>query len=183
MDSITRTAQSAVINYYNTLRRMGSISRQDKYRLLVLWFFHYLKNRSDFLYVPEWTEEDGKDVLEWKIDRVLEAQLERKFRCNIPCLEDSCFVELFGDDECVPVMEVLWDDSEEDEPFYRLLVTNATAYFMQIADETGKSIEEILDNYMWTNGSGLLVPNDNDKEIDEDGVKLLGTNNQKIQQQ
>lgn len=183
MDSITRTAQSAVINYYNVLRRMGNVNRQDKYRLVVLWLFHYLKNRSDFLYVPEfYKDDDGKQHLKgWKIDRVLEAQLERKFRCNVPCLEDSCFVSLLGSDECTPVIEKLWDDAEE-EVFYRLLVTNATAALMQIAEETGKSIEDILDNYMWTNGSGLLVPNENQKELNEDGVELLGTNNQKLQE-
>lgn len=177
MDSITRTAQSAVINYYNVLRRMGNVGRQDKYKLLVLWLFHHLKNRSDFLYVPEFEiGENGKRHLKgWKIDRLLEAQLERKFRCNVPCLEDSCFVSLLGSDECVPVMEALWDDSDDDDFFYRLLVTNATAVLNQAAED-GDTLEDILDGYIWTNGSALMAPSANAAEELAEG--LLGTNNQ-----
>ena len=159
MDSITRTAQSAVVSYYNTLRRMGSIHRQDKNKLLVLWFFHYLKNRSDFLW--KWDKQAG----EFKVDRELESYLEKRFRCNIPCLTDaSCFIKLLPEDNCIPLLEILWNSDDEDEISYTVLVTNAT---QPLGDDNGyeiDDIQEIVDEIPWTNSSNFIIPNAEDTD-------------------
>lgn len=117
MDSITRTSQSALIAYYNVLRRMGKITRQDKYRLLVLWFYNHLKNESDFLW--KWADESGKFV----IDKELENLVERKFRQNLQCLlQSSCFIKYHSDDNCEPVSGDTWIPADA----LHLMVTNAT---------------------------------------------------------
>lgn len=169
MDSITRTAQSAVVSYYNALRRMGNVHRQDKYKLLVLWFFHWLKNRSDFLW--KW----DKEANEFRVDRELEKEVERRFKCNIPCLSGaSCFIKLLPDDNCVPLLEVMWDDSHEDEDiYYRFLVTNATRVMQYDGQQDADDISEILENIPFTNGSAFIVPN----EEDESDVNTFMTDN------
>lgn len=162
MDSITRTAQSSIVSYYNALRRMGSIHRQDKYHLLVLWLFHYLKNRSDFLY--KW----NADLNKFEVDRELEAWLEQRFRCNIACLMgSSCFIKLLPDDNCTPILEILWEEGGEDEePHIRILVTNATYALQENNDNTtGEDVDEILNSMIWSNGSAVMrVNNDNDDD-------------------
>lgn len=131
MDNVLKTTQDAFINYFNSLRRLGSITQQDKYKLFVLWFFYFLKYKSDFLYdikITEVENEDG-DVIEkkyeWFINRDLESYVNKIFKSNIECLlQDSCFIHLLNIDNCYPVLEALW--SEPITKTLEILVTNDT---------------------------------------------------------
>lgn len=161
MDSITRTAQSAVVSYYNTLRKNGGARRGDREKLLTLWLFHYLKNRSDFLAKPVLTKDDDGKITwcDWKVDTELEAQLERAYRKNLPCLTAaSCFIHLLPDDECIPLLEIFWDGSVDYN--YRILVTNATEILASKGRLDGESVQGIMDSYVWKDNSALMQPND-----------------------
>lgn len=123
MDKLTRTANSALVAYYNNVRRMGSVGRQDKYRLLVLWYFNWLKNHTDFLY--KWDETANGDIGGFVVDKKLEASLEKQFGANLQCLlQSSCFVKLHADDECVPLSGMEWYHADN----YDLMVTNDTPF-------------------------------------------------------
>lgn len=165
MDNITKTTQNAFVSYYNSLRRLGNISKQDKYKLLVLWFFYYLKYKSDYLYKPEEFEinADGQKVVKkWSIDRELEHCLNSKFMNAINCLSNnSCFINLTRVEECTPLVEVFWQYAEpSDDGTYTFLVTNATNPLN--FNKFSGSIEDILEqmsNSMWTNGSAFIQTN------------------------
>ena len=163
MDSITRTAQSALVSYYHTIRRMGGLRKGDQGKLLVVWLFHNLKNRnlSDYLSMPTFVrDEDGfiKEC-EWHIDTELEMQLEKMFRKNLPCLtENSCFIHLLPDDQCIPLLEIFWDSSVD--YYYELLVTNATDILSSKGKLRGDTVQNIMDSFEWTEDSALMQPND-----------------------
>lgn len=164
MDSITRTAQAAVIQYYNALRRIGAIRRQDKYNLLVLWFFHYLKNESDFLYRWDNTKKT------FTIDTYLEQQLEKKFRCSIECLADaSCFIKLLPSDNCTPVIGNNWyaNVPEDEADKLLLFIPNATGIPLDNGemDLTTSSIQiedigEFLQDTFTDEDNGILDSHD-----------------------
>lgn len=157
MDSITRTASSALTKYYDILRRMGNIYKQDKYKLLVLWFFNYLKNDSDFLY--KWDDENKRFV----VDRTLEQFLEKKFRENVDCLSNaSCFIKLLPDDNCTPILEINWDlpiNHIPDRPILRVLVPNATAIVDRNNNKTDVTeiynLIDVIDSINWNEGGAL----------------------------
>lgn len=152
MDSLTHTTQSALVRYYNVLRRMGSIRKQDKYKLLVLWFFYYLKNNSDFLYT--WDAEQEKFVIDTKLER----EVEKKFRCNLDCLLNaSCFIKLMASDNCIPIIDNMWTYPDIVERIVaKLFVPNATGIIIgsDIDDDTLKLDIDDTDDLLWTSGSG-----------------------------
>lgn len=169
MDSITKTVQNAFVNYYNSLRRLGNISKQDKYKLLLVWFFYQLKYHDDFLKKPIFVKDDeGNDTNEidtWVIDRQLESQINKTFMKNINCLmQNSCFIKLVGSYDCVPIINVNWT-SEPVVQALKALVTNATAVIGNIPSNI-TDVQQ-LSQLLWTNGSAFIV-NDDEELINPD---------------
>lgn len=157
MDSLTHTTQSALLRYYNVLRRLGFIRKQDKYRLLVLWFFYYLKHNSDFLY--KWNNDQQKFIIDTKLERLL----EKRFRCNLDCLlESSCFIKLMPADNCIPIMNNMWTYPQLVEKFIaKLFVPNATGIIWggELDDDNVLELDEDVefDDIVWTGGSGKFA--------------------------
>ncbi len=157
MDSITRTSQSALESYYSVLRRKGAVNQQEKYKLMVLWLFDNLKNHSDYLRVPEfiYDEEGALKDCEWPVDRELEADLEKRYRCNLPCLsEGSCFIHILPDDECIPILNIDW--IEDPEQTFTFLVTDATVMTKRIGKPDGSSVEGVVSAYEWNEEANLM---------------------------
>ena len=165
MDSITRVAQSALLNYYTTVRKMGGAGRQDRYKLLVAWMYYELKHNSDYLQEPEIIrDEDGSIAsCNWHIDRKAELDLEKKYRDNLACLTSgSCFIHMLPDDECIPVVEVICPHQLEER--FRILVADASEIGVRLSDPDGTSIEGIVNAYDWEENSALFQANDNEEE-------------------
>lgn len=169
-DSIAKTADNALVGYFNMLRRAGGVSLSERYKLLLLWFFNNLKNDSDFL---QYYDDTDEYAAQWKIDRDLENKVNNVFYQNIQCLsQDTCNIRLIGED-CIPVPEYMWyNDTTPTEKHY-LLVLNDT-------DPIETSIEVDLDNMswqdafvseIWSQASGFIIEN-KDTEEEEDPIYL-----------
>lgn len=162
MDSVTKTTQNAYVNYFEALRRFGNITKQDKYKLLVLWFFYYLKYKSDFLYQYA---NNTEDRFVWNVDRTLENFVNAKFMSQIDCLTTaSCFIKMSQYSDCVPVIEKWWRDMPNvPEQVFQFLVTNATNVIAQHNVEfvTNDDFEK-LNDFLWTNDSGIMTSGSSD---------------------
>lgn len=191
MDNVLKTTQDAFINYFNSLRRLGNITQQDKYKLFVLWFFYFLKYKSDFLYdikITEVENENGEVIqkkYEWFINRDWESYVNKVFKSNIECLlQDSCFIHLLNTDNCYPVLEALWG-----EPIIKvleLLVTNATdtGDKQLMFDDRGEKplAKQLEDNYgvdFMGNGNFMLSNDDAEDPDDDKNEEYLTANKNK----
>lgn len=155
MANITSTAHDAVVSYYNVLKRMGNIKKQDKYRLLVLWFFNYLRNESDFLY--EW----DCNLKKFKVNKKLEAVVQKMFNANMQCLmQSSCFIKMHNDDNCVPLSGMDWDTIDG----WHFIVTNATPHDKVDGSYPADNIINVLDMIFASLGEGEAFM------IDKDGA-------------
>jgi len=163
MDSIAKTTGHAFVGYFNTLRKMGGASLSERKKLLLLWFFDYLRNNSDFVYYYE-TE---SDVDEWKVDNKLVAEIERVFMQNISCLTDNtCNIRLLEGD-CTPVVEAIGFIQSQPEERKYLIALNETEPIGSI-DIEDMPLQQALDNEIWLTNSGLII--DNDVKEDEDNI-------------
>lgn len=108
MDKIKRISWNAFINYFNTLRQVGQVKIQDKGKLAILYFFYYLKYRSDYLY--DLVEDpDHTSIGFWVINRERERELMSKFNNLLACVaKDSCFIKLLNSDKCVVNNQPTW---------------------------------------------------------------------------
>lgn len=108
MDKIKRITHNAFINYFNTLRQIGQVKIQDKGKLAILYFFYFLKYRSDYLYDLV-QDPNQASIGEWVINRERENELMAKFNSLLACLaKDSCFVKLLSSDRCVQNNQPTW---------------------------------------------------------------------------
>lgn len=194
MDNISLTTQNSFTNYFNVVRRFGDMSQQDKYNLFVVWFFYYLKYKSDFLYdidIP-FNKEDYNAESElpykWFIDRDLETFVNKKFKDQIACLtKDSCLIKVLYADECYPVPEKLW--TEPIAKTLELLVSNNTNVDTNpiIFDNSSKKIlvDQLGELYkeLWSTNSSLMVENEYDEEnvIVKNEKKYLTSNKNKYE--
>lgn len=192
-DKVIKTTQNAFINYFNSVRRLGGVSQQDKVKLLILWFFYFLKYRSDFLYDYDLlrerdieTNEDKIISYKWHIDRNMESYVNKKFNEQINCLlQDSCFIKLIGFEECYPMLETIW--SEPITKILEVLATNAT-YIEDVSqiifDDASKKtlLEQIDERYgsAWYENSNLMIDNDSEKVVDSEGEETIYPNSDNV---
>ena len=147
---------------------------QEKARLMVVWLFDYLKNRCDYLKTPVIERDEEGTIIScgWIVDNDAQAALERKYRCNLPCLaSDSCFIKIMPDDECIPIVDIQWyDDIEE---VFTFLVSDQTEIVGQNSRPGTDSVESIVEAYDWDDGSCLFHTNDSE---DDDYTTAMGIN-------
>lgn len=161
MDSIAKTTGNAFVGYFNTLRRMGGASLSERYKLMVLWFFDYLRNNSDFVYYYETGEDETN---EWRVDHDLVDHVERVFRDSIMCLSgDTCNIRLM-DGDCTPVENVIgFADTDPVEKKY-LIVLNETDPIDTSYNTKDMDFNEALASEIWQEGSGFVIDNDHNEE-------------------
>lgn len=170
MDNVIKTTQNAYENYFNSLRRFGNITKQDKYKLLVLWFFYHLKYKCDFLYKSV-ADENGKRT--WEVDRQLESEINKKFMSQLNCLTNaSCFIKLSPYNDCTPIAGSIW--FEDVEHILQFLVTNATNLIVE-HNVSDLSDYDKLKELLWVNGSGIMTEHGST----EDDMKFLNINEER----
>lgn len=161
MDSIAKTTGHAFVGYFNTLRKIGGASLSERKKLLLLWFFNYLRNDSDFVHYYE----NSEDVVnEWKVDNELVAEIEQVFMQNISCLTDNtCNIRLLEGD-CTPVVEAIGFINSQPEERKYLLALNDTTPIGIIDSLDSISLQQAMENFIWEEGSGLIIDNDHTDE-------------------
>lgn len=152
---------------------MGQVGRQDRFRLLVLWFFNYLKNDSDFLW--RWDADKGKFV----INKKLEAKIEKAYRKNLGCLTySSCFIKPKADDNCTPVSGLEWQTADS----WKLMVSNSMPqdingsypqeYIVDVLNTISKELEA-------KSKEGFFFVKDHEDGIDDIDKGYMTSNNDK----
>lgn len=167
MDRITKIAWNAFINYTEMLRRGRSISLTDKAKLMVVYFFYYLKHRSFFLLDHVDGEIGPNGVPQnpgyFVINRDREQKLNKLFDKLLGCLsKDSCFVKPLDGEECSQL--VLFTPIPPRE--IAALITNACMW-----DDPDYIIDpnDPMD-------VGFIYPAENAEPVDEDTCKFITEN-------
>lgn len=110
MDRITRISWNAFVNYFTQVVRFGKITKQDKYRLLVVYFFYYLMHKTFYAYdfIRGDVNQQGQFVL--NDDKMV--SIIKKFESLLDCLSaDSCFIKPLESDKCIPLLTPLEIDT------------------------------------------------------------------------
>lgn len=126
MDKILKTTDNAFCKYFEMIGRYGTIKQQDRIRLLILYFFYYLKYKSGYLI--DITEIPENIKLETNKER--ELKLNSKFKSVLNCLsKNSCFIH---DNNCCFDDLVKFTPPSDIDPsseYPRAFVTNANNYY------------------------------------------------------
>lgn len=149
MDKIQRITKNAFINYYNILRQVGQVQIQDKGKLAILYFFYYLKYKSDYLY-DLISDPQQTSIGVWTINRERERELMVKFDNILTCLaKDSCFVKLLNGDRCVINNQPTWQ-----------FPTGLTVFI--------SNDEDVTDGYI-----DSFIPNDDNSSLNDNNLNPL----------
>jgi hypothetical protein len=162
MDKILKTTENAFCNYSKMISRFGITKQQDRIRLLILYFFYYLKYKSGYLI--DITEIPENVKLE--INKERELKLNKAFKKAFECLsKNSCFIH---DNNCCFDDLVTFTPPSQKDPsseYPRALVTNANgSYSYRDLFLSMNTRRTRLEYYITTNDS-----NDYIKENDSDG--------------
>lgn len=104
MDRITRISWNAFMNYFTSVVTYGKITSQDKYKLLVVYFFYYLLYKTYYAYDYIPSNEEGNPGIFEINDNTVQV-IYNKFESLIDCLsENSCFIKPLEGDNCKPVL-------------------------------------------------------------------------------
>lgn len=126
MDKILKTTENAFCNYSKMISRFGITKQQDRIRLLILYFFYYLKYNSGYLI--DITEIPENVKLE--INKERELKLNKAFKKAFECLsKNSCFIH--DNNCCFDDLTTFTPPSDEDpsSKYPRALVTNANSSY------------------------------------------------------
>jgi len=157
MDRITNTADNALVSYFNTLRRTGGISLSERYKLILLWFFNYLKTKSYFL---EYFDDDDEGIRGWKHDSELEKKVNAIFDKSIKCLSDgTCNIRLMDGDCTSLPMVTLFTQSEPVEKIQLLLLNDSEPVGDSSVNPSNMSWNNAMIDEIWTLESGFIVEN------------------------
>lgn len=172
MNSIFNTTASAFDRFFNATRRMGHISMAEREKLLLLWFFYYLKHDSSFLLEYRFCEEDDNSCTEgWFVNRELEDKVDKVFRKAMECLsKNTCSIKMVKGD-CTSIAEAIPIATPENISVEQVLISNdADPTGLQDVDAdniNGISFNDLLVNMVWTADSAVFPTNDSPDEDPE----------------
>lgn len=155
MDRIGKTATTALINYFNVLRRTATVSLSERYKLLLLWFFNEMKNDGESIY------EYGTEG--WQIDTTLNNKLDAVYNKTIKCLvENTCNIKYMNGDPN-PITSELWYWNSTPDEFFELLVTNDTE-MIEDGYENNLSFQDAMTQNIWNENSYIFRTNASDDD-------------------
>lgn len=162
MDRIGKTATTALVNYFNVIRRTATVSLSERYKLLLLWFFNEMKNDGESLYEYSLVDEYSEG---WHIDTTLDNKLEAIYSKTIKCLtENTCNIKYMNGDTNQIASELWYWNTAPDE-YFELLVTNDTEMIEDGYDMDNLSFQDAMEQNIWDQGSFIFrtnASNDND---------------------
>lgn len=160
MDKITRISWNAFMNYFTQVTRLGKITKQDKYKMLVVYFFYYLLHKTYYAYdfIEGEVDEDGSHqpgMLVLNEDRMM--SLINKFNSLLDCLSaDSCFIRPMESDTCVPLISPIESDIN-----ITALITNDCEWDDPEFTGDYNMTDDPLTGFIFTNEPHIPNPNSN----------------------
>ena len=160
MDSLANTTNSALIKYFNVIRKRGYISLNEKYKLLVLWFLNYLKHTSDF--TLEYVIDEVASIQEWRLNTDLLREIDNVFNKNMFCLEtDTCTIR-FQQGDCTQTTSRVDVVNVDVDEFVHLLMSNDSALVGTTSDQpigTMSLTQAVGNQQLWEQNSFFLFQN------------------------